>query len=116
MNEISLLRDAGPEATRLSPAALRTARAALLEEIEAGAHHTATVSGPPPERASIVAARQLVTDAQERRTLPRRRPTRSRVRLAVVLAASAAAAAALVLGLLPGGSAPAPSAFAGSAE
>jgi hypothetical protein len=113
MNEIALLRDAGPEATPLSPTALHTARAALLEEIGAAAHDTATVPGGQPEPASVVAARQLVTDAQERRTLGRRRPTRSRARLAIVLAASAAAAAALVFGLLPGASAPSPSAFAG---
>lgn len=113
MNEIALLRDAGPEATPLTPAALGAARAALLEEIQAAAHDTAAAPSGQCEPASVVAARQLVTDAQERRTLSRRRPLRYRARLATVLVASAAAAAALVFGLLPGGSAPSASAFAG---
>ncbi|MGI9157889.1 MAG: hypothetical protein ACR2FG_14855, partial [Marmoricola sp.] len=82
---------------------------------------TALRSGDDPEPArpvttgpaSVVAARQLVTDARERRTSTRRRPARSRARLAAVLVATAVAAAALVFGWLPGSTPPSASAFAG---
>lgn len=65
------------------------------------------------EAPSVVAARQLLTDARERRTPSWRRPARSRARLAAVIATTGVAAGALVFGLLPGSTAPSASAFAG---
>jgi hypothetical protein len=77
MNEIALLHDAGPEPTPLTPATLDTARAALLAEIEAATSALAPVPGEHREPATVLAARQLVTDSHERRPLARRRPVRS---------------------------------------
>ncbi|MCZ2815339.1 hypothetical protein [Modestobacter sp. VKM Ac-2984] len=98
MNEITLLRDVGPAATPLTATALRTARAALLQEIEAAA----PARTAQPEPASVLAARQLVDDARGRQgatVVGRRRPTRRgalRAGGAVLVAAAAVTAAVLV--------------------
>jgi hypothetical protein len=50
MNDLTLLRDAGPDAPPLAPAALRTARAALLEEIERSGTVRGRLRGRVPRR------------------------------------------------------------------
>jgi hypothetical protein len=72
MNDITLLREAGPEAPRLTSAALSTARAALLDEMEGGR----------PARRLRMPSRKV----------------RWRVGLAVTTAAVACAAAVVVTG------------------
>jgi hypothetical protein len=66
---------------------------------EAGGDADETTTGSGQEPASVVAARQLVTDAREARTSARRRPPRPRTRSIALLAIAAAGAAALVVGL-----------------
>ncbi|SHH08354.1 hypothetical protein [Geodermatophilus nigrescens] len=84
---------------------------ALPEELLAAVTADAGLSlvVPEPEPASVVAARQLVADAHEARTAPRRRTRRRTVvRVATAVVALAAAwAAAVVLGAPPEPGAPA---------
>ena len=99
MNEITLLRDAGPEATPLTPTAFSAARSALLQEIEAAA---SPAPAPGREPASVIAARQLAEDAHARHGAPavrRRRPGRTavlRIGAAVLTAAAAVTTAVLI--------------------
>lgn len=97
MNELQLLRTAGPQPTPLAPATLHAARAALLAEIAA-----APSPADQREPASVVAARQLVQDARSRRRgAPARRRPRRVVALWVgvaVLTAAAVLTGALIVG------------------
>ena len=103
MNEIQLLRTAGPDATPLTPGTLHAARAALLAEIAA-----APARADLREPASVVAARQLAEEARSRGgATARRRPRRAvalRIGAAVLTAAAALTTVLLVTG--PDGAAP----------
>ena len=101
MNEISLLRSAGPEAEPVSDDVLRAARASLLTEIRAAS------DARSDEPASVLAARQLVEDARSRGPAPRRRRPGRRAALRVGAAVLTAVAAAAVALLVPDAAPPA---------
>ena len=63
MNELTLLREAGPEAPPLRPAALHAARAALLDEIDSAAAGRARRFRIPSVRVQVRIAVGLVTAA-----------------------------------------------------